>query len=528
MGKTEKNKKSNKNLYILFTVVAIGLIAFYMIFKNENGDSSYELPKSQSNDTSEKKFSPDFVKAVTSNTDSGEHIIRVSNPEDLKLYSAIDNKAGYTTKRIFTGRRINIILTGVDTRLGARTKHADANHVFSILIDSGLIEITSIPRDTPADAGLDDSTGQNKLTIVRALRGREEYMKAAAEIAGLDKIHYFVELGFSQAMGLLEFLGYKNSGSTLQILRSRTGLGGDDYQRCYNQSQFMKQMISSHFNKMNGILGEVIIRGGLVLVESNLTASGIKDLIAKLSSKGFTGSPDRLRIRVRPPINVGFKVYDFTDAGVINALKKKIENFNDDRLENDSANFHKTSLNAESILRNAIDRAKNDSAKRPAAVISTLRTYFDQKAWYQVTNLKLREKYRDEIAKMLYDAYMKKKQPTSAYSIASSMENEKKLFDNSVKSVVKDTVLKMNKLDYEKKLFGRIEKKNKQKDTSGHLKKNLESKKIAGSAAQQKINDSSIKSSKPDSNKKLSGKNLNPNIKDSVSRKKKLEFEKQN
>ena len=86
------------------------------------------------------------------------------------------------------GRVINVMITGVDSRLGDPMGHADANHLVRFFVDSGCVEIISIPRDTPSDAGFEDTTGLNKLTNVRANRGRATYLKAICEIAGVQKI----------------------------------------------------------------------------------------------------------------------------------------------------------------------------------------------------------------------------------------------------------------------------------------------------------------------------------------------------
>ncbi len=81
----------------------------------------------------------------------------------LMFYSAARLAAGFVLPAISLSAaeaaaaenaRINI--TGLDSRMGTIGNHADANHILSVLLDSGAVEIISIPRDTPADAGLDD------------------------------------------------------------------------------------------------------------------------------------------------------------------------------------------------------------------------------------------------------------------------------------------------------------------------------------------------------------------------------------
>ena len=203
-------------------------------------------------------------------------------------------------------------MIGVDSRLGSAYKHADANHILSIIIDKGIIEITSIPRDTPADAGYEenDTLDLNRLTNVYPRKGREAYFKEAAMIAGLDRIHYYVELGFSQAMGILELLGYRQSSETLQVLRSRNVLGGDDFQRTYNQGQFIRQAVLNHFDKLTGFFRGLVLRGGLSLVKTNLTYDKAAYIIDRLEKNNLTSDPDNITVRVRPAIPIKFKKFN--------------------------------------------------------------------------------------------------------------------------------------------------------------------------------------------------------------------------
>ncbi len=376
------------------------------------------------------KSDSDFVRAATSSEDTTMKVVYSSSPLKGNVAYVLDEEAGKSVKRVYTGRRINIAVTGLDNRLGQRSNHADANHVVSILVDSGTVEIISVPRDTPADAGMPDTSNQNKLTIVRAGKGREAYHKELAIIAGVDKIHYFVEGSFSQVMGLIEFLGIKDSKSTLQVLRSRVGLGGDDYQRCYNQGQFVRQMVLKHFNKFKGLTGEVLIRGGLILLETNLTTTILKDIIDKLESKGFAKSPESIRVKVRPPMFSKFKIYDFGDEAVIQSLKGKIENFNESYLSDSTKS---TQPNPARILRNALNKACADTAKRPKNVVNNLSVYFNQHAWLQVPDLAERDQIRNQFAVMLSTAYTKQKQTDKAKQVWVIIKTEQELFMNRLK-----------------------------------------------------------------------------------------------
>lgn len=427
--KNQTKKKSNKWKYILPMFLILGFVIWAsssIIFPDNSSGGSFMDATERSNDTTLAQDT-NFIKAISDDGDTTEHLVRMSEPMNGNYENGIDEIAGKNVKRIYDGRRINIAIVGLDARVGTISNHADANHILSIMPDSGIIELTSIPRDTPADAGMPDSSGQNKLTIVRAMKGRQAYLREAAKIAGLDKIPYYVEVGFSQVMGIMELLGHSDSKSALQVLRSRKGLGGDDFQRCYNQGQFVRQMLLRHFNKTTGTFGDLLVRGGLALVESNLTASTVNDIISSLEKKGFGDSPNDVIIRVRPAMGMKFKVYDFADKKTMNGLKSKIESFN--KYSGDSAS---KTVNVSAKLWAVINKAVADTAKNPRGVISKLEIYYNQRAWLQVMDKTDRAKIRDMFGTMLINAYYKRKEPNKALKVKETVEREKELFSKPI------------------------------------------------------------------------------------------------
>jgi anionic cell wall polymer biosynthesis LytR-Cps2A-Psr (LCP) family protein len=413
-----------RTLFILFLIIIIcglalfTLISVYDIFDDDKTDENTAKLQISGLDSA-------AIKAATVNkSDTIVEVIRVSTRDKLNLHYGIDEEAG-KTKRIFTGRRINVAVIGVDSRMNSSYKHADANHVISFLIDEGKIEITAIPRDTPCDAGQEDST-QNKLTVLYPAKGKRAYLKEVAKIANLDRIHYFVEIGFSQAKGILELLGYKNSGSALQVLRSRSALGGDDYQRSYNQAQFIRQMFLKHFDKLTGFFSEVLIRGGLALLNTNITYPIVENILDKLENKKFPQGPDDIIVRIRPPIVIKYKVYNFSDQQVLSELQNQVETY----VNRSSSTYNGGNIDARvcNMLMKKINTAIQDSSKRPDKVIMDLKTLFNQRAWLQVENITLRDSIRDMFGRLLYDAYVKREQGNKAEEVKKVIESEKKLF----------------------------------------------------------------------------------------------------
>lgn len=313
------------------------------------------------------------------------------------------------------GRVVNVMITGLDSRLGDPMGHADANHLVRFFLDSGCIEIISIPRDTPHDAGFEDTTGLNKLTNVRANRGRAAYHVAAAEIAGVSRIDYWVEFGFSQAIGLLELMGYKeNASSTLRVLRSRQAYSAGDYQRVYNQGQFIRQIILRAFDQTDNLLGELALRASLALVETNLTYEMCDQMLDALRSRGFSDAdPSRIWVRLKPSLITKLKVYSFDSANV-NAIDQQITQ-KISRLGLDSVPVNAQTY--ERRLYNLVQKAAADSARSAGSVIRLLRRPYEQRAWLQIKDLSKRKMYRDRICGMLIASYRRVKNPDAAKRI---------------------------------------------------------------------------------------------------------------
>lgn len=435
-----KITKRTRIALIVLIAMLFGIIAFIKTNNRNNQEVTETLANTKPANKIEKAqiIKEDSDKILALAVDSIQEDPIASNLVDTVIAIASKpGEPGYTVQPIkekivkTNAKRINIALIGVDARLGTLSKRADANHILSIIPDSGIIEIISIPRDTPAEAGMPDSSGQNKLTIVYATRGISGYLKEAAKIANLNKIDFYIELGFSQAMGIIELLGHRDSRSTLQVLRSRKGLGGDDYQRCFNQGQYIRQMILKHFDKANGLLGEILIRGGLALVHSNLTADNVKYIVSELGRKGFPKSPDCITVRVRPQLMQKFKVYNFADSATVKQLKTKIERFNTFMSKKDTSYRSSKQINISEKLNNILITAAADTAKRPKQAINKLQAYFDQHAWLQIMNQQSRESIRSRFASILSVSYWKLGKGEQAKKVLETIELEKQLFNAS-------------------------------------------------------------------------------------------------
>lgn len=313
------------------------------------------------------------------------------------------------------GRSVSISICGVDSRMGENVEHADANHVVTLWLDSGIIDVTSIPRDTPCDAGY-TSGNFNILANVRARRGREAYLREVATIAGVDTIQYYVDVGFSQARALLELLGFRdNSSDALRILRSRHAFASGDFQRCFNQGQFIRQTILNRFDDLGGWTGNLLVRAGLLLVNTNLTADVVDSLYSELANRGFP-SGTAVRVCIKPAYYAKMVVYNFSDSTTLGALLNRI-NDKAGKTGVRQGTADSTMVQFRRQLATILSKAAADSALHPARVISRLRRPFEQRVWWQIADRVDRENVRSSFGVLLADAYRRLGKPDKASDI---------------------------------------------------------------------------------------------------------------
>jgi anionic cell wall polymer biosynthesis LytR-Cps2A-Psr (LCP) family protein len=315
---------------------------------------------------------------------------------------------------------INIAITGLDTRMGSGCNHADANHLLRISLDSGTISLISVPRGTFVKTGYRDTSGLNYLANTRAGKGRERYLKELAKICSIPKVDYYVEFGFSQALGLLEILGFKgNSVQTLRLLRSRQAFGLGDYQRSYNQGEFIRQMILGKYKTITEMPGDLAIRAGLLLVDTDLTYGIIKNIINKLNKSGFPKSESDVTHYLKPKMKYEFRNFDFLSKTSRDSLYRLVlrtaKNLEiDDGGKNNNGRINRRVMRK---LNSIIGRAERDSLKFPQYVISRLEKVYTQRTWYQIEDTNLRYSVMKKVCNLLISAYNKTNQADKAQSV---------------------------------------------------------------------------------------------------------------
>ncbi|GDX63386.1 hypothetical protein LBMAG35_02240 [Chlorobiota bacterium] len=329
-----------------------------------------------------------------------------------------------------SGRVINVLITGIDSRLGQKSARADANHVVRFFLDSGCIEIISIPRGTFSLIRKGDTAGGNIIANVRSIFGQQRYIKEITKIAKIKSVDYFIEFGFSQAMGIIELLGYSdNAASTLRVLRSRKAFNTGDHQRSFNQGQFIRQAILKVFDRTDGMMGKVGIRAALALANTNLSYDATSYLLGELRKNGFSSSThDRIWVRMKPNYLSQMKHFNF-DSSNVQTLEAGIEKKVKGMLEGD----RKTPEGYSKKLQALVRKAAADSAKNPAKVINALAFPYQQKAWIQVKDKKERALVRDRICNLLIDAFYRTNKPIDAKTVQDYLNLEHEAYGQSTK-----------------------------------------------------------------------------------------------
>ena len=326
-----------------------------------------------------------------------------------------------------SGRVVNVLITGIDSRLGQKSARADANHIVRFFLDSGCIELISIPRGTFAMIRKGDTSGGNIIANVRSIFGQERYIREITKIAKVKSIDYYIEFGFSQAMGIIELLGYKdNAASTLRVLRSRKAFTTGDHQRSYNQGQFIRQAILKVFDQTDDLVGKVGIRAALALANTNLSYDATNYLLSEIRKHGFSSmGHERIWVRMKPNYLSQMKHLNFDSANV-EQLESGIEKKVKGMLEGD----RKTPEGYAKKLQNLVKKAAADSAKNPARVINALAFPFQQKAWMQVKDKQERVQLSNRICTLLIDAFNRTNKTIDAKTVQDYVQLEQEAYQH--------------------------------------------------------------------------------------------------
>jgi anionic cell wall polymer biosynthesis LytR-Cps2A-Psr (LCP) family protein len=318
-------------------------------------------------------------------------------------------------------KEINILVVGLDNRVASTDNHADAIHLITIrTTDSIGATITSIPRGTEVKGyGIDEEF--SFMANVRALKGRKTFMKAVSKLTK-KKINYYVEVTFSQVMGVLELLGYKDPATALQFLRHRKSFPLGDIQRSHNQAAFIRSQMIRRSNLLEGAKGDVMLRMGLGMVDTDLDLLTAQALVYILRHNNVLDEA-HIALDMRPRqgmtalLDIDIPEPDQMDS-TVNKLVRKLGDEVDDLGRYDPY----------PQIRSIVDRAAQQT--KPRAVIAVIEPVYKQKAWLQIQERPNRQDIRDRVEDMLVKAYTDSKQPLKAEEVRKYMAEERKAFSD--------------------------------------------------------------------------------------------------
>jgi hypothetical protein len=313
------------------------------------------------------------------------------------------------------GRQLHVLLIGMDARLGHSRGRADAIHLLTVSAGDSTVRIMSVPRGTPSPLGYKNPSS-NIISSVRSARGREELLRRVAALCGVDSIPYYVELGFSDALGVLELLGYEDPVLELQALRTRRRFQYGDHNRSYNQGMFVRSALLRLLPLLDGRTGELLMEAGLAIVESNLTVELCSGIAALLNDAHVAEHPERVQVDVRSPYNERIKrdadgaAHSRTVAGLSYARFKSGRG--DGALR---------------VLRRALASSRAADVT-PREARSSLLPLYRQHGWLQIRDAQLRRSVRDSLFLRLREVCLLCGDETTAQQIGRVAEADDLLF----------------------------------------------------------------------------------------------------
>lgn len=317
--------------------------------------------------------------------------------------------------------KINILLLGLDGRIGDKNPRCDAIHVVSFGPNDNTIVITSVPRGTEIEVSKNEI---NYISNYCHYFGIEATKKQIEKIIQLP-IDYTVKLGFSQTLGILRTLNIPTT-DTLQFLRNRSITYGD-YQRSHNQAQFIKDMILNNIDKITNIPGPIKYLL-FKMIDTDLPYDLAVALLKHLNNNQINKNPENIKLVTKPVNYLPLAQSHFTVKGSTSLTDKEFVDYQ---------NFLKNYLNN---LVYRIDKLIKDG--RNESAFSLLKTPFSQQIWLQLEDEKLRNEYHFALLKEYVQTTSANEQISSYISdfieeMALNGQNElKKKAQNLLKGVI--------------------------------------------------------------------------------------------
>ncbi len=199
---------------------------------------------------------------------------------------------------------VDILLVGLDARVGETMGHCDAIQLITINKIASSVVITAVPRGTysPLPAGKGATSSDYYISNACGLGGLEYGINQIEKILG-KKADYLVVVGFSEVLGILRNLKLPAI-STLRWLRQRQSYAAGEPQRAHDHSTFLKYLLTKYIpsesSRMNKVWQYIMYK----TVQTNLSFADTQALVEILSSMNLANNPERIRLTMRPAYDV--------------------------------------------------------------------------------------------------------------------------------------------------------------------------------------------------------------------------------
>ncbi len=282
---------------------------------------------------------------------------------------------------------VNVLLLGLDARIGDNKPRCDGIHMVSFLEDENKIIITSVPRGISIDL---PGVASESAYISNACHYKGiEY--AVSQIENITGIYhdYLVKAGFSQLVGLMRILKLPTV-SSLQFLRNRR-FGQGDFQRSHNQALFIKDMIVNYFESFMA-LPTTLKYLAFTLLDTDIEFNEAMDILERIEKSGLYKNPDNIALFIKQTTN--YSPYDmhFDFSGDDNQLP-----------DQEYQGYQEETVNT---ILNIIQRgnAMYDNSNK-AGALGIVTTPYEQRVWEQVKDEESRHYLHFELLRLLVLSY---------------------------------------------------------------------------------------------------------------------------
>lgn len=218
--------------------------------------------------------------------------------------------------------KVNILLLGIDNRIGQKNGHCDAIQFIEIDRVQKVVSITAVPRGTYSPL-----PGTGHLPT-------DYYVSKSCEVGGVaygieqierilgKKADFVAMVGFSQVAGILRLLDMPTT-ETLQWLRHRQGYAIGEPQRARNHSTFLKSMMVKYAHFDDSTLNLATQYVLYKFVHTDLSFSQARKIAREIELINIDDYTNRVRLYMRPAYEVADIPFD--EEHIDEHLKKYLD-----------------------------------------------------------------------------------------------------------------------------------------------------------------------------------------------------------